>query len=136
MTEHSRESNRIYRLLLMMTLAAVFCLPVHSQSGTAPSAPSDTKLQSEKDSPQARAATSQDPGTAVPRRLSEEEVRQAEIEADTKKLHLLSAELREEVGKTYKESLSITVLKKAEEVEKLARSLRALMNQEAAAGRK
>jgi hypothetical protein len=44
--------------------------------------------------------------------------------------------LRAEVAKTYKESLSLTVLKKAEEVEKLARSLKALMNQEAAAARK
>jgi hypothetical protein len=120
MTGRSRESNPIYRLLLLMTLAIVFCLPVQAQ----PSAPSGTKLQSEGAS------------AAVSPRLSEEEARQAEIAADIKKLHVLSAELREEVGKTYKESLSITVLKKAEEVEKLARSLRALMNQEAAAGRK
>ena len=45
----------------------------------------------------------------------------------------VSAELRAEVAKTYKESLSLTVLKKAQEIEKLARSLKVRMNQEAAA---
>ena len=64
-----------------------------------------------------------------------EEIRQDEIKADTKKLFLLSAELRAEVAKTYKESLSLSVLRKAEEIEKLAKSLKALMNQEAAARR-
>ncbi len=68
--------------------------------------------------------------------LTAEEARQAQIEADTKKLYVLSVDLRAEVAKTYKESLSLTVLKKAEEVEKLARSLKILMNQEAAAARK
>ena len=43
--------------------------------------------------------------------------------------------LRAEVGKTYKESLSLTVLKKAEQVEKLAKSLKVEMNQEAAASK-
>ena len=62
-------------------------------------------------------------------------MRQAQIEADTKKLFQLSAELRAEVGKTYKESLSLTVLKKAEQVEKLAKSLKVEMNQEAAASK-
>ena len=62
-------------------------------------------------------------------------MRQAEIEANTKKLYQLSAELRAEVAKTYKESLSLTVLKKAQEVEKLAKILKAEMNQEAAASK-
>jgi hypothetical protein len=64
-----------------------------------------------------------------------EELRQAQIEADTKKLYQLSAELRAEVGKTYKQSLSVTVLKKAQELEKLAKSLKAQMKQEAAAAK-
>ncbi len=41
-------------------------------------------------------------------------MRQAKIEADTKKLYQLSAELRAEVAKTYKESLSVRVLEKAQ----------------------
>ena len=64
-----------------------------------------------------------------------EELRQAQIEADTKKLYQLSAELRAEVAKTYKESLSVTVLKKAQELEKLAKSLKAEMNQQVAAAK-
>jgi len=62
---------------------------------------------------------------------SPEQSRQSQIEADTKKLLQLSAELRAEVAKTYKESLSLTVLKKAEEVEVLAKSLKILLSKEA-----
>jgi hypothetical protein len=61
--------------------------------------------------------------------------RQSQIEADTRKLYQLAAELRAEVAKTYKESLSMAVLKKAEEVERLAKSLKVLMSQEAASRR-
>jgi hypothetical protein len=63
-------------------------------------------------------------------------MRQAQIEADTKKLYQLSAELRAEVAKTYKESLSVTVLKKAQELEKLAKSLKAEINQQVAAAKR
>ena len=75
-------------------------------------------------------ATPQPASTQTP-----EEIRQDQIKADTMKLFQLSAELRAEVAKTYKETLSISVLRKAEEIEKLAKSLKALMNQEAAARR-
>ncbi|WP_348262913.1 hypothetical protein P8935_24375 [Telmatobacter sp. DSM 110680] len=74
----------------------------------------------------------QDPKPQVSFGTTTEEMRQAQIEDDTKRLYQLSAELRAEVAKTYKESLSIQVLKKAEEIEKLSRSLKALLNQEAA----
>ena len=67
--------------------------------------------------------------------LTPQQQRQAQIEADTKKLYQLSAELRAEVAKTYKESLSLTVLKKAQQVETLAKNLKNLMTQEAAARR-
>jgi hypothetical protein len=45
---------------------------------------------------------------------------QAQIVADTQKLLKLSQELKAEVAKSNKDTLSLTVIKKAEEVEKLA----------------
>jgi hypothetical protein len=50
--------------------------------------------------------------------------RQAQIEADTQKLLKLSQELKAEVAKSSKDTLSLSVIKKAEEVEKLARTLK------------
>jgi hypothetical protein len=58
---------------------------------------------------------------------------QARIEADTRKLYQLALELRTEVGKTYKQSLSLAVLKKAGELEKLAGKLKSEMDREASA---
>lgn len=58
-----------------------------------------------------------------------------QIEADIKKLHLLAAELRAEVGRTYKESLSVDVLKKAKEIETLSKSLKERIDQKEAAAR-
>jgi len=58
---------------------------------------------------------------------------QERIEADTKRLYQLALELRTEVGKTYKQSLSLAVLKKAEELEKLAKNLKSEMDHQSAA---
>lgn len=57
------------------------------------------------------------------------EIRQAQLQADTERLYQLTQELKEEVAKSNKDTLSVTVIKKAEEVEKLARSLKERMRQ-------
>ena len=49
---------------------------------------------------------------------------QAQILADTQKLLKLSQELKAEVAKSNKDTLSLSVIKKAEEVEKLAKTLK------------
>jgi hypothetical protein len=54
--------------------------------------------------------------------------RQAQIVADSEKLLKLSQELKAEVAKSNKDTLSIAVIKKAEEVEKLAKTLKEEMN--------
>jgi hypothetical protein len=54
--------------------------------------------------------------------------RQAQIVADTQKLVKLSQELKAEVAKSNKDTLSLTVIKKAEEVEKLAKTLKEELN--------
>jgi hypothetical protein len=124
--------RQILVTLLLALVAAVVAAPMHSQSPTANSV-SEPKPAA---SPQESAPTPEvAPKTEDSPALSPEQQRQARIEADTKKLYQLSAELRAEVAKTYKESLSLTVLKKAQEVETLAKSLKVLMSQEAAARR-
>ena len=136
MTKRRNDPKLFQWFLLALVFASVFALPVRSQSSAASSSPSEPKPQDGKDGPQSSHPSFPAPTIEAALQPSAEEVRQAQIEEDTKKLFQLSAELRAEVAKTYKESLSLAVLKKAEEVEKLARSLKVLMDQEAAASRK
>ena len=50
--------------------------------------------------------------------------RQAQLKNDTDKLLKLSQELKDYVDKSNENMLSVSVLKKAEEIEKLARSVK------------
>lgn len=52
------------------------------------------------------------------------EVREAQIDADAQKLYQLAQELKVEVDKSNKDTLSLAVIKKAAEIEKLARTLK------------
>lgn len=117
--------------ILLALFTPVFAAPMHSQSvevnPVSENTPQVTPSPQESTQPQ-----SADPKVVNPTPDNPERTRQAQIEADTKKLYQLSAELRAEVAKTYKGTLSLTVLKKAEEVEALAKDLRILMSIEAA----
>ncbi len=53
--------------------------------------------------------------------------RQKQLTADTDKLLLLAQELRDFVAKSNKDELSIPVMKKSEEIEKLAKSVKERM---------
>ena len=53
--------------------------------------------------------------------------RQADLKRDTEKLLKLATELKEYVDKTNENVLSLNVLKKAEEIEKLAHSVKGKM---------
>jgi hypothetical protein len=55
--------------------------------------------------------------------------RQKKLAADTERLLALAKELKQEVDKTNKNVLSVDVVKKAEEIEKLARSVRSQMKE-------
>ena len=55
------------------------------------------------------------------------EQRQADLQRDTEKLLRLSTELKEYVDKSNKNILSLDVIKKAEEIEKLAHSVKIKM---------
>lgn len=56
------------------------------------------------------------------------EQRQAQLKADTDKLLALSQELKEYVDKTNENVLSMDVIKKADEIEKLAHSVKQKMS--------
>jgi sRNA-binding protein len=62
--------------------------------------------------------------------MSAEEQQQAQLVADTNKLYQLAQELKVEVAKSNKDTLSISVIKKATEVEKLAKSLKERMRKQ------
>jgi hypothetical protein len=55
------------------------------------------------------------------------EDRQKRLVEDTHKLLTLANQLKEEVDKSSKDTMSITVIKKAEEIEKLAKSVKERM---------
>lgn len=130
----SRTSRKlIHSTLFFVLLSLVSSVPAPSQSNPANPTSTAQKPQAGPSAPAPNPTPTVDSNPELPPSATPEEIRQAQIEVDIKKLYQLSAELRAEVAKTYKESLSLTVLKKAQEIEKLARSLKVRMNQEAAA---
>ena len=54
---------------------------------------------------------------------SAKELREAQISADTEKLYELAQQLKVELDKSTKDTLSLTVVRKAAEIEKLAHSI-------------
>jgi hypothetical protein len=76
------------------------------------------------------------PGAAIPADIRHNmekkanQQRQAELKRDTEKLLKLSTELKDYVDKTNENVLSLDVVKKAEEIEKLAHSVRVKMRGE------
>jgi hypothetical protein len=83
--------------------------------------------------PRLDAPATDDTGPAVPSRIQKEmekkanEQRQAELKRDTEKLLKLSTELKDYVDKSNENVLSLDVIKKADEIEKLAHSVKTRM---------
>ncbi len=67
------------------------------------------------------------PAPGATDKLSPKDLRKAQIAADTEKLYQMAQELKAEVAKSNKDILSIAVVKKADEIEKLAKSLKERM---------
>jgi hypothetical protein len=63
-------------------------------------------------------------------RPSAKEAREAQITADTEKLYKLAQELKTEMDKSTKDTLSLSVIRKASEIEQLARSLKEQLKKE------
>ena len=74
-----------------------------------------------------------EPGPAVPSRIQKDmekranEQRQAELKRDTERLLKLSTELKDYVDKSNEHVLSLDVIKKADEIERLAHSVKTKM---------
>jgi len=98
------------RILAVLWLASTFGLAALAQQATPtpPSKSDDTKSESA-------------PAKAP---LTPEEKKRADLLADTEKLYKLSQELKAEVAKSNKDTLSVSVVKKAQEVERLAKSIK------------
>ncbi len=73
---------------------------------------------------QAVVASPAQTGPTVAQKLTPKEAREAEITAEAQKLYQLAQELKVEVDKSNKDTLSLAVIKKAAEIEKLARTLK------------
>ena len=125
------KQHQIRWALLLALLMAGFAAPMRSQS-SADNSGADPKPIANNGTQQTAQPLETNSAAKNSAPSSLEKLRLAKIEADTRKLYQLSAELRADVAKTYKESLSLTVLKKAQEIETLAKNLKVLMSKEAA----
>jgi hypothetical protein len=117
--------NQIGTFFRRMIAATVVSLSVATlasgQSGTGSSVPKAEQAQDKIVIP-AEQKPGDSAGSTTP--LSPKELREAQIAADTQRLVQLAEELKAEVAKSSKDTLSLQVLKKATEIEKLARSLK------------
>jgi hypothetical protein len=106
-------------LLIAFAFIATASLPAQSMSATSEqgtaSQASDNNKRKEK-SPESTAVSP--------------DARKAQILEDTNRLYRMAEELKAEVAKSNKDILSVAVVKKADEIEKLARSLKERMRNE------
>ena len=94
---------------------------------TAQTPANDKKADRAADDQKPADTSAQQKPTEPAKSMTPEEARQAQLLADTQRLYRLTQELKTEVDKSNKDTLSIQVIKKADEVEKLARSLKERM---------
>lgn len=96
---------------------------IQAQQPQAPAPSNNTPAVTKADQPERDPQEKTTDQTATPP-ITE---RQKKLAADTDKLLALAKELKEEVDKTNKNVLSVQVVKKAEEIEKLARNMKVEM---------
>ncbi len=97
--------ERLQRLVVALALGTIpgFCPSAHARQGS----PSQKPAAAEAAKP-----------------LTPQEKKRADLEADTEKLYRLTQELKAEVAKSNKDTLSVPVVRKAQEIEQLARSIK------------
>lgn len=110
------QPRRIAWLLLLLFL---FAIPSNAQRQTPPPRIDGTAAPPDADSSRDQLARD------MAKKANEE--RQAALKADTDKLVKLTGELKDYVDKTNSDILSLDVMRKAEEIEKLAHSVREKM---------
>jgi nitric oxide reductase activation protein len=100
----------------MLSLLFLFAIPGNAQRQTPPPRVDGTAAPADADDVQRQIARD------MAKKANEE--RQAALKADTDKLVKLAGELKDYVDKTNENVLSLDVVRKAEEIEKLAHSVK------------
>ena len=118
----------VMALLLLLPLWAI-STSAQPQQEAQQNGQSETLPQSQP-KPDEKTTDSASAKPAPNQAMSPEEARQAQFVADSQKLYQLAQELKVEVAKSNKNTLSIAVTKKAEEIEKLAKSMKERMRKE------
>jgi hypothetical protein len=105
------------RWMVLSLLLLTFALPMRSFARTPVQTQAHDPLDIPED-PARRAAMEKE----MIKKANQE--RQAQLRRDTERLYRLSSELKQYVDKSSENTLSLEVIKKAEEIEKLAHSVR------------
>jgi hypothetical protein len=117
------------RRILPFLLAVVSALPAVCQSGNQHRPRASNWQQSSPQSPQQRRQEQEEELSTIQKEDAHKanEQRQLELRRDTDKLLQLTNELKQYVDKTNENILSLEVIRKAEEIEKLAKSVKEKM---------
>jgi len=105
-------------LMLILCAAVSFSAPASAQQGSP--APADKPAEGASSKP----AGAHGEASSAKTPLTPEEKKRADLQADTEKLYKLTQELKAEVAKSNKDTLSVPVVKKAQEIERLAKSIK------------
>lgn len=114
--------HRITRWPALLAIAAVISCIVASSHCLAQNSSQNSTSKDQTKAAAASDGKKSDPGSPPL------DPAQAQLAADTQKLLKLSEELKAEVAKSNKDTLSIAVVKKADEVEQLAKSIKDRIN--------
>ena len=120
-------------VLTRSTLVLVFVMlgwsSVLGQQNSPDSFQGDRLDPSQLISPRPKGLPDEEPTARMQKALEKKqsEERQLQLKEDTEKLFKLATELKDQVGKTNQNILSLDVVKKAEEIEKLAHSVKEKM---------
>ena len=122
-------SKQLGMTILLMAFALISCQSLPAQLTKAPTDPGTnaSSQASDQNKQKPTSPTSHD-STAV--KSTPTEARKAQILEDTNRLYHMAEELKAEVAKSNKDILSVAVVKKADEIEKLAKSLKERMRNE------
>ena len=114
----------VRRFVRSVVLAALFsAVPLCAQNPVPPAQKPQSPVPSI--SPDSREPRDEDMEREMQKKRNQE--RQASLKRDTDQLLKLATELKQQVDKTNENLLSLDVVRKAEEIEKLAHSVRAKM---------
>ena len=111
----------------LMAFALISAESLPAQSTPATSEPVATTQSQTPDNEKTLSTASSESKAARP---TTAEARKAQILEDTNRLYRMAEELKAEVAKSNKDILSVAVVKKADEIEKLAKSLKERMRNE------